>query len=499
MAISFNNIPNTQRTPAVLTEIDNSRALQGLATVPHKVLMIGQKTSAGTAEVETLQAITRDGLQDGFFGAGSVLARMAKTFKTNNPNTELVAMALSNNGGVTASGLIKFDSALSATTNTTYFLMINGVATNTTINSGWSVTDANSAIIAQINANSNLPIVATTSASAAGSDHIVLSAVQSGTLGNYINVRANFFAGESMPAGWSASGVKITQTAGGSVDPSLDDVWAVVAEDHFQYIVQPYIDATNLKSLEDELETRFGPLVDLQGHAFGAARSTQASATTLGNSRNSPHNTIMPANDSPTSPEEWAAAVGAQASFNLNQDPARPLHFLKLKDIVAPPAENRFTLEERNILLFDGMATFAVDTVGNVQIERLITTFQTNAVGLPDSSYLDVNTLATIAEIRFQYKLRMVTRFLIPRFKLADDTFPVQPGANIVTPATVKAETISLFTQLRDIGLIENLAEFADNLIVERNSGDPNRVDVLLPPDLINQFRILAGKIQFIL
>jgi len=69
----------------------------------------------------------------------------------------------------------------------------------------------------------------------------------------------------------------------------------------------------------------------------------------------------------------------------------------------------------------------------------------------------------------------------------------------IATPKTVKQEIIALFTELRDAGLIENLEDFIDNLIVQRNSTDKDRVDVLLPPDLINQFRILATKIQFIL
>ena len=40
--ISFNNIPVTTRTPGVFTEVDNSRALTGLANNPHKALIIGQ-------------------------------------------------------------------------------------------------------------------------------------------------------------------------------------------------------------------------------------------------------------------------------------------------------------------------------------------------------------------------------------------------------------------------------------------------------------------------
>jgi phage tail sheath gpL-like len=93
----------------------------------------------------------------------------------------------------------------------------------------------------------------------------------------------------------------------------------------------------------------------------------------------------------------------------------------------------------------------------------------------------------------------MVSRFIIPRFKLADDTFPVQPGTYIATPKTVKQEVIALFAELSDAGLIENLSDFIENVLVERDASDVNRVNVLLPPDLVNQFLILAGQIQFIL
>ena len=37
--ISFNNIPDTIRTPGAYVEIDNSRALKGLIQNPHKVLI----------------------------------------------------------------------------------------------------------------------------------------------------------------------------------------------------------------------------------------------------------------------------------------------------------------------------------------------------------------------------------------------------------------------------------------------------------------------------
>ena len=46
-------------------------------------------------------------------------------------------------------------------------------------------------------------------------------------------------------------------------------------------------------------------------------------------------------------------------------------------------------------------------------------------------------------------------------------------------------------------GLVENLRQFKAHLIVERDSDNPNRVNVLYPPDLINQLRIFAVLGQF--
>jgi phage tail sheath gpL-like len=47
------------------------------------------------------------------------------------------------------------------------------------------------------------------------------------------------------------------------------------------------------------------------------------------------------------------------------------------------------------------------------------------------------------------------------------------------------------------LGRVENATAFKNNLIVERDPNDPNRVNVLYPPDLINQLRVFAVLAQF--
>ena len=54
-----------------------------------------------------------------------------------------------------------------------------------------------------------------------------------------------------------------------------------------------------------------------------------------------------------------------------------------------------------------------------------------------------------------------------------------------------------MFRQLseNDICLIQQLSRL--HSIVERSAKDPNRINVLLPPDLVNQLRVFATLVQF--
>jgi len=488
--ITFNNIPPTIRTVGVFAEMDNSKALQGLLPNPHRVLILGQKTTGGNAEKEKVYPIASPAVADGYFGIGSLLARMCRTFKLNNPNTELHALAMSDASCTgMASGCITF--AGSATADGNFFLMLGGAGITVPIASGWSAADIASATASNIQQYPQLCMTASLVTST-----VVLKALDSGLCGNDYDVRANYFAGQSNPTGITPT---ISALEGGVGSPNIAGVWAVIDGEQYHHIIQAYTDAGTLDSLEDELEDRYGPLIALQGFGYTAMRGTAASCTTLGNQRNSPHNAIMGVYDSPMGPEIWAAAIGAVCAGALNADPGRPVQTLKLRGVLPPPELNRFVRAERDILLYDGISTYTVDSGGRVQLEQMITTYQKNALGDPDGSYLYINILFLLMEIRYQWVSRMGSRFIVQRYKLADDTFPVQPGSFVATPKTVKQETIALFAELYQAGYIDKLDDFIKNIIVQRDQTNVNRVNALLPVDLINQFQILAGKIQFIL
>ena len=145
-------------------------------------------------------------------------------------------------------------------------------------------------------------------------------------------------------------------------------------------------------------------------------------------------------------------------------------------------------------LLNNGIATLYVEG-GYVRIERAITTYQTNKFGDADNSYLDSETLFTLAEIVTRLKTAITSKY--PRHKLADDGTRYGPGQAIVTPNVIRSELIAQYAAMERDGLVENADLFAKYLIVERNASDPNRVDVLLPPDVVNQLRVFAMLTQF--
>lgn len=128
-------------------------------------------------------------------------------------------------------------------------------------------------------------------------------------------------------------------------------------------------------------------------------------------------------------------------------------------------------------------------------IERAITTYRLNAFDLPDISYLDVNTLLTLAYLRFTVRARISQKF--PRHKLASDDTAFGEGQAIVTPRIIRAELVALFALWEERGLVEGREQFKADLIVERDADDPNRVNALIPPDVVNQFRVFAGQVQF--
>jgi phage tail sheath gpL-like len=196
-----------------------------------------------------------------------------------------------------------------------------------------------------------------------------------------------------------------------------------------------------------------------------------------------------------TPPMEFAAEVAGIVARYGADDPARPFQTLAMSRAIPPAETDLFDLTERNLLLFDGISTTRAGAGGVVQLDRIITTYQVSASGAADTAYLDATTMLTLLYLRYSWRVRMQTRY--PRHKLANDGTRFGAGQAVITPKIGKGESLAWFRQMESLGLVEGFEQFKADLVVERSTTDPNRLNFLLSPDLINQLIVTAAKISF--
>lgn len=359
-----------------------------------------------------------------------------------------------------------------------------------TSTNGTRVAVSGSGTLAGATADTDASVHATVS-----SGVVTILARNNGLAANELDIRLNYRSEhEALPAGVGAT---IVAMSGGTTNPTLTTLIAAMGDRWYQVIAHPYTDATSLTALENEMASRFGPMRMIPGMLFTAKNDTYSNVATLGEGRNSAHSIILRTNDSPTPPLEYAAHVAAVASLSAQEDPARPMQTLPLPFILPPAEADIDTLSERNLLLFDGIATTRVGAGDQVQIDRLITTYQTAPSGSPDASYLDSTTLFNLMYLRFSFVNWMANRY--PRHKLAPDGTRFGAGQAVMSPSLGRAEAVAWFREMERKGLVVNFDQFKAELVVEINGSNPNRLDFLLPPSLIGQLTVMAAQIQFLL
>lgn len=491
MSISFNSIPSSQRVPFCYVEFDSSKSQQGPSVKQYKALMFGQKRSAGTATADTPVRVTSVAQAITLFGQGSFLHGMVEKFLKNNKATSLtVVPQADNSGGVTAAGILSFTGP--ATAAGTLSLYIGGRLIEIPVASAETASQVATALVAKIATIDNLPVTAAVDGS--NTYQVNLTCRHKGLLGNAIDLRFNYQSDQAFPAGIACT---ITDMASGTTAPVLTTSIANLSEDQFDIVVFPYNDATSLTAIEAELLDRWGPVRMNDGVAITCKTDTNANLITFGDGRNSKHVSCIGIYKPLTPSYEIAAAGAAVVAYYGQIDPARPFQTLPLLGVVPPAEADDFTLQERNLLLFDGIATVKKDGGGVLCLERMITMYQVNAASAPDTAYLDVNTLLTLSFLRWDFRSRMLSKY--PRHKLASDGTRYGAGQAIITPKVGKAEAIAIFRQWEELGLVEGGDQFKRDLIVERNLSDPNRLDFLLPPDLVNQLVVMGAQVGFLL
>jgi phage tail sheath gpL-like len=488
MAINFTYYPDSNRVPGVYVEMDPSQA--NTATTLQRTLILGQIEATGTAmPLEPVEVESLTQLQT-LCGRGSMLAQMGENYLKGDTFGDVWLLPFSDDvAAVPATGSVTVTGSPTAAGN--IFLYVGGIQVRGPVATGDTPTAIATALAAAVNANPDLAATALV-----GTLGVVdFTARNKGEAGNDLDLRINYLGqagGETTPPGLT---VTITPMAGGVGNPDIANGLANLSDQTFDFIITPYTDTQNLDAIKhflDDATGRWSWAQMLYGGAFSAFNGTLGECTAFGTARNDQHVSIMSYQDSPDPPWVWAAQVGAYSAASLRVDPGLPLQYIGTQ-LKAPPIASRWTLGERNTLLYDGMSTTRVGDDGTVIIERECTTYQKSTSGAADDSYLDVETMYGLMFVARDLSNYLLTRYA--RKKLVSDTTPITAGSNCVNSLMIRASTISEYRALETAGYVQNAATFAKNIVVE----DAGRglVKILAPVDLVNQLRQIAILLQF--
>lgn len=488
-SMTFSQIPSGLRVPFFYVELDASKA--NSFNPDFRALLLGLKSAGGVAEANVPVLCSSADQARVLFGADSMLAAMVEEFRAGNLFTELWCVPITAPaGGAAAVKTITFTGT--ATETRTMALYVGATRLQVGIASADTAAAVATAVAAAITAAAGLPV----SAAAVGGV-VTVTAKFKGDTSNGIHLSLNrrgAIGGEQLPAGITAA---VAVTTPGSGAPDLSGAIANLGDEEYDFIGTPFADAASLDALRAEMNDttgRWSWARQIFGHVYTAKRGTLGELQAFGVSRNDQHATIfgLEPNVGACDYEYVAARLAREASL-LSAHVSRPTQTGEITGVMAPMAHERQMLTERQTLLSSGIATHYHGKDGLVRIERSITTYQKNAWGSTDTSYLDSEPLHQLAYVMRHLRTAVTTQF--GRHALRSDGARVPAG--VATPSMIKGQLVASYAELESLGITERGDLFAANLIVEIDETNPNRVNVLYPPDLVNQLRIFAVLNQF--
>jgi phage tail sheath gpL-like len=493
-AITFPYYQTSNRVPGTYADVDASQA--NTASAPQRTLIVGSPLAATMyAAAPFANVPQRVGALDvlkACAGPGSHLSLMAAKVMLHDQLGDLWVLPVADSGsGVAASGSILFSAV--PTKTGVLNLYVAGVNLQVLCTPGMTAANVASAVVAAASAVPDLPVTAAISGSSTAT--AVFTAKNKGIAGNDIDIRTNYLGAEGQESDPAGLTYTITAMSGGLTNPSISTGLANLGDRTFDFIILAFNDTANLNLLKTFLADDVGRWSweqMLYGGIFAAYTGTYSAQGTFGATRNDEHGSVMGVYDSPEPSFLWAAAVGGASAASLRASPAKPLQDLVLY-MLPPPNVSRFSMAERNALLYEGMSTFKTDDSGTVTIDRLINTYQTNAAGQPDDSWLDVETDYDLMDV-----IRTCVQSLSSKFSrkiLVADGTPIPPGSDMVTSQTVVGVHIADYYALADNARVQNPDAYAKT-VKAANLGR-GLVGIFAPIQLANQLRQIVLRVQF--
>ncbi|MDO1509942.1 MULTISPECIES: phage tail sheath subtilisin-like domain-containing protein [unclassified Neisseria] len=466
--IDFDTIPGSIRVPGQYIEFNTRNAVQGLPQNPQKVLMLAPILAGGRQPALKPVQMFSDAEAAEMFGKGSLAHLMVRQAFMNNPYLDLTVIGLADHeSGIAATSTVTL--AGTATAPGVVELTIGGMNVSTAVSTG------ETAAVVAARLKTVIDAADVTVTAAVNTAAITLTAKHKGEIGNETAVAAG--------TGSTGLTYQIAKGVSGAKNPDIAAAVTKVAGKHYHIICSAFSDGANAKALSDHI-TAVSNAIEQRGciGVLGLG-TTLSTATTAAGKINDGR--ITAAWYKGAAEQNGIIAAGYAAVLAFEEDPAKPLNTLEIKGLNITPDVQWPLFAECNNALYNGITPLTV--VNNrVQIMRAVSTYTKSANNTDDPALLDITTIRTLDYVRRSVKERIALRF--PRDKLSDRLLP-----------KVKSEILDVLIKLDQAEIIENAEANKGKLVVARAQNDPNRVNAIIPADVVNGLHVFAGRIDLIL
>ena len=385
--------------------------------------------------------------------------------------------------GVVAAGSIL--PAGSQITARAYRVSVNNILSNSfTISFGDTIAQIVTAITFAINANINMPLIASDNTS-----DVVLDAKWKGASGNDIYVEIIGDTSDGVTFG-------VTQPTGGATNPdvqiALDQVGSV-----WETLVLNCMDKADTVTL-DKFETfgigRWQPLVKKPLIVFtGEIEATVADATTIPEARKTDKvNSQLVSPAGHDLPFVVAARQLARIAKVAENNPPTGYNG-QIADGLTPAADSEeWDYIERNEALTKGSSTITKEN-GQVVLGDIATFYHPDGDTLP--AYRYVVNIVKLQNIIYNLDLIFEADEWRDAPLIPDDQATVNPLAR--KPKTAKAEVTGLLDYLGAWAFISDPKTAKTKTVVEIDGSNPNRINIIMTVQLSGNTRIKAITLNF--
>ena len=468
--------------PGIFVDINAARANTATGDIG-KILLVGQ----GNNPSSDIQPVASAGSARASYGQGSPLSLMAASVFAAFPRAEVYALSLADGTSASARTYATVvgteQGASSATASGTYTVNIG----EDSFDVGVAVGDTPEIVAASIvTAVANNDYVSASASAATAT----FTARTAGVWSNTINISIEGSVPGIVLAHTNTPGVTDVDWANGFTE-------AVIGDEQYDFIVLQDSTAAGLNAVQTQMERRWGASVGAYGVCFAANKDTYADNLAFINGRNNRYETILTVEDSVRAPNcEIAAAYAGVVARAFQADASRPVATLPLPGISAA-LNNRYTNGNKEALLQAGGSVVSYSVNGNAIIGRATTSYRTNALGENVNSYISLNVPYQIVITSRTFRSRLSSRFARSAL-YSNAAAQIPPGSTAATIPIIRAECVAIYGDLRDRGIVENVEAFSQAIVVEIPNDRPDRVQLALVPDFLQQLQIFDVTLQFI-